>query len=108
MKDLSVRHDIAVATVAIEREIRNGKMSISSLSSGEDILEDFAMNHSNYTLVTHGVGFHVDRGKGDNTSFLENRVVFTSKKIQTSLAFRKGGDTLVHMSSIMHYWTGSI
>ena len=80
MRDLHVRHGVAVATVAIEREIRNGEKSINLFSNGKEIATHFATHYSNYTFVTHGVAFHVDQGKEKNTSFLENRIVLRSKR----------------------------
>ena len=80
MKDLHVRHGIAIATVAVEQELRHGEKAIHSFSKGDEILDHFATSYSNYTLVTHGVGFHIDLGKGGDTSFLENRIVLRSKK----------------------------
>ena len=77
---LSMDYGVTVATEAVEREIKHGNDSLSSSAQGEKILDHFAFHHSHYTLVTHAVGFHIDKGKGMCTSFLENRVVLSSKR----------------------------
>ena len=68
-------HGIHVATEAVAREIRFSKVSMVD-RKGKEVVNHFLANYCHFTLVTHGVGFHVDQGKDNNTSFLENRMVF--------------------------------
>ena len=79
LEDLSRRYDVNVAVEAVRREVCAAQASLRNREGG-DAIDYFLHNHCHFTLVTHGVCFHVDRGKGTTTSFLENRVVLVSDR----------------------------
>ena len=81
---------VAVAREAVRREMKFGVEAMNETSTGMEAINYFVMKHCNFTLVTHRVRFHVDRGKGTNTSFLENRVVLKSKKNVTEPSLPEG------------------
>ena len=72
-------YSIRIASEVIHCELTMGKESSRGRDSTE-LLDYYVNTYCHFTLVTHGVNFHVDRGKGTNTSFLENRVVFVSNR----------------------------
>ena len=89
LKRLRHDHGIVVAMDAIERELEFSAVS-SHDRKGTNYVDHYITNHCHFTLVTHGVHFHVDHGKGSNTSFLENRVVFIADRNEEELNIPEG------------------
>ena len=82
LRSLRKAHGIEVAAQAVSRELAFGQESFRC-KVGEEGIDSFVKSHCHFTLVTHGVNFHVDFGKGSNTSFLENRIVVVSERNPT-------------------------
>ena len=79
LKKLHQQKGICVARDAVTKELSYGAKSFE-MEDDESAIQYYVQNHCNYTLVTHGVGFHVDRSKNGTTCFLENRVVLVANR----------------------------
>ena len=77
LRSLRKEHGLLVSSVAVDREIRH---ATASMKERKGPIDYYVKNYCNFTLVTHGVCFHDDQGKDNNSSFLENRVVLVSDR----------------------------